>query len=326
MFNKVLKWVSIAVLCLILIFAAFFIYVQTALPNIKSPDITVEITPDRIARGQYLANNVMGCIDCHSKKLKNRESFPHDPSSIGAGGFPFDEKNGFTLGAIYPSNLTPYNLKDWTDGEIYRAIVNGIGKDNHVLFPIMPYMNFSKLAKEDIYSVIAYLRTLEPIKSEHRQSEISFPMSFIMKLAFPTEAQHRDIPPRSDKVKLGEYLVTAGTCIDCHTPYDGGQPVLDSMFAGGFELITPTGRKIQSSNITPDKETGIGNWTEEYFISKFALFRDPEIANRELKSEDIHTEMPWATYSGMKDEDLSAIYSYLMSLKPIKKVIKKGNY
>lgn len=326
MFIKILKWIGIAVGIIILAFIGFIIYVQTSLPNVEVPDIKVDVTPERIVRGQYLANSVMGCMDCHSQRHMDIVSFPPDESSFGANAVPFDEKLGFSLGSLYPSNLTPHNLKNWTDGEIYRAIVNGVGKDNNVLFPIMPYMNYNKLDKEDIYSVIAYLRTLESVESNDPKSEVAFPMSMIMKLAFPQEAQHQAIPDMNNKVKYGEYMALAAACGDCHTPMDSGQPVLDSAFAGGFEMTTYTGKKIQTANITPDKETGIGNWTEDYFVGRFAAYRDSAMQNKKLGENDIHTEMPWNTYSGMKDEDLRAIYTYLMSLKPIKKQVKKGNY
>lgn len=327
MLTKILKWAGISVAVIIGLLVIFVVYVQTALPNIEVQDIKIDVTPERIARGHYLANNVMGCVDCHSKRQRDIISFPKDENSIGANAIPYDEKMGFTLGALYPSNLTPFNLKNWSDGEIYRAIVNGVGKDNHVLFPIMPYMNFCKLDKEDIYSVIAYLRTLEPVKSIPHHSHVDFPMSMIMKLAFPQEPQHQKIPDKNNRVEYGKYMITASSCIDCHTPYDkDGKPILDSAFTGGFELTTVSGKKILTANITPDKETGIGNWTEDFFISRFAMYRDSTMKTRKLANEDIHSEMPWSTYAGMKDEDLGAIYTFLMSLKPVKKQIKKGNY
>jgi hypothetical protein len=327
MFTKILKWVGISVGIIIIGFFAFIGYVLTSLPNIEVPDIKVEVTPERIVRGQYLANNVMGCIDCHSKRKTDINSFPPDENSLGANAMPFDEKLGFTIGTLYPSNLTPFNLKNWSDGEIYRAVVNGVGKDNHVLFPIMPYKNYCKVDKEDIYSVIAYLRTLEPIETNDPKSEVSkFPLPIIMRLFFPEEAQHNPIPDMNDKVKYGEYLVTAASCGDCHTPMDGGQPVLDSAFAGGFEMISLTGKKIQSPNITPDEETGIGKWSEDYFVGRFAEYRDSSKSNQKIGPDDFHTEMPWVTYSGMKDEDLRAIFAYLKSIKPIKKLVKRGNY
>lgn len=326
MFSKILKWIGIGVGTVIIIFASFIFYVHTFLPNIAVEDISVEITPDRLVRGEYLANNVMGCMDCHSKRLNDVYTFPPDPNSLGGGAIAFDEKLGISVGSFYPSNITPHNLKDWSDGEIYRALVNGVGKDGNPLFPMMPYMNYSKIDKEDIYSVIAYLRTLEPVKAESPKSEAKFPFSLIMKLFFPQNPYHKPIPDKNDKVKYGKYLTRAASCGDCHTPMLKGEPVVDSLFAGGFELTTPTGKKVKASNITPDKNTGIGNWTEEYFVNRFTEYRDSTKRNQKLGDDDFHTEMPWITYSGMTDEDLKAIYAYLMSVSPIEKRIEKVNY
>lgn len=326
MFTKILKWAGVIVGAIIVIFISFIIYVNTYLPNKELEDISVEITPERLIRGEYLAHSVMGCIDCHSKRLEDIQTFPPDPNSIGAGAAIYDEKLGITVGKFYPSNLTPYNLKDWTDGEIYRAIVNGVGKDGNALFPIMPYMSYSELDKEDIYSVIAYIRTLEPVVAESPKSSANFPFSIIMKLFFPRDANHQPIPDLNDKVKYGEYLAKAAACSDCHTPMIDGKPSKDSLYAGGFELITPTGKKVQASNITPDKNTGIGNWSEEYFLKRFTEYRDSAMRNQKIGKDDFHSEMPWITYSDMKDEDIKAIYSYLMTLKPIDKRILKVNY
>lgn len=326
MFSKILKWIGILIGALILIFAGFVTYVSAFLPNVEVPEIKVDVTPERILRGEYLTHNVMGCFDCHSKRLTDVFSFPPDPNSLGANAVAFDENLGITAGSFYPANITPYNLDRYSDGELYRVLVNGVGKDGNPLFPMMPYMNYSKLAKEDIYSIIAYLRTIEPIKAESPKSEANFPFSVIMKLFFPQEAKHQEIPSKNDKVKYGEYMATAASCADCHTPMNEGRPVTDSAFAGGFELVTYTGKKVKTSNITPDKKTGIGNWTEDYFLNRFTEYRDSSKRNQKLGENDFHTEMPWVTYSNMKDEDIRAIYAYLMTLKPIENLIEKKNY
>lgn len=75
------------------------------------------------------------------------------------GGEFFGPDLGFP-GEFYSRNLTPANLRGWTDGEIFRAITAGVNKEGEALFPVMPYRNYSKMDKEDIYDIIAYLRTL----------------------------------------------------------------------------------------------------------------------------------------------------------------------
>lgn len=79
--------------------------------------------------------------------------------TLGAGGEKFDRTMNFP-GEFYSKNITPFALKKWTDGGIYRAITSGVSKDGHPFFPVMPYPNYNQMATEDVYSLIAYLRSL----------------------------------------------------------------------------------------------------------------------------------------------------------------------
>lgn len=81
-----------------------------------------------IARGKYLANHVAVCMDCHSTRKWNKYSGPMDENAQGAGGEIFDQNMGFPGKFISP-NITPYALREWTDGEIFRAITSGVNKD-----------------------------------------------------------------------------------------------------------------------------------------------------------------------------------------------------
>lgn len=104
-------------------------YVKLALPNVgDAPELKIEITKERVERGKYLANHVTVCIDCHSPRDWSKFSGPLDTTKIGIGGEKFDQKVGFP-GEVYVPNITPYNLKHWTDGEIFRAITTGVKKD-----------------------------------------------------------------------------------------------------------------------------------------------------------------------------------------------------
>ena len=86
------------------------------------------------------------------------------PGSLGAGGQVFDAKIGFS-GSVISPNITPYNLKNWTDGEIFRAITSGVRKDGSAIFPLMPWPYYAKMNREDLYDIIAYLRTLKPVET-----------------------------------------------------------------------------------------------------------------------------------------------------------------
>lgn len=82
---------------------------------------------------------------------------------------------------------------------------------------------------------------------------------------------------------------------------------------------------LRSANITPDMNTGIGNWSENDFISRFKSYEDPK-NNRPINQNEINTIMPWAMYAGMDSTDLRAIYLYLKTVKPISnKVVHFGS-
>jgi hypothetical protein len=102
-----------------------------------------------------------------------------------------------------------------------------------------------------------------------------------------------------------------------------GQYIEGMGFAGGFEFPLETGGVCRSSNITPDPETGIGNWTKEAFIAKFKSFQDSIFTPHKIKEGQLNTEMPWTYYADMREEDLGAIYDYLMSLEPISHKVEK---
>ncbi|HEX9741148.1 MAG TPA: hypothetical protein VGA29_10270, partial [Ignavibacteriaceae bacterium] len=158
--KKVFKILGILVGVVVLFIIAGYIYLNTAFPKVDSPaDIKVEVTPERIARGEYLATHVAVCIDCHSERDFTKFAGPIKPGTEGSGGEVFDENIGFP-GKVTTKNLTPANLGSWTDGELIRAITCGVTKDNRALFPMMPYPNYNQFSEEDLYSIVAYIRTL----------------------------------------------------------------------------------------------------------------------------------------------------------------------
>lgn len=308
---------AIAVILLILI--AIPAYVKLFLPKIPLQDINVEITPERIERGKYLANHVTVCMDCHSKRDWSLFSGPVTEGTLGAGGDRFDKSMGFP-GVYYAPNLTPYNLKDWNDAEIYRAIVSGVNRDHKAMFPVMPYLGYGKMSREDIYSIIAYIRTLPEIRNDVPASKTDFPMNFIMNL-IPQKENLKEIPGRDNLQAYGEYMVNAAGCIECHTPFEKGKLVMEKAFSGGreFPMITDT---VYSSNISPDA-TGIGYWTEDAFITKFKSYNTTDKAALEMRPGMKNSIMPWTMYAGMDTIDLKAIYAYLRTVKGIENVVKK---
>ena len=130
--KKLLKIIGVLLVVVVLVAIGGITYITQALPNIAEPtDLHVEITPERVARGAYLANHVTVCMDCHSTRDWNRFSGPTEAGTLGKGGELFDKNQGFP-GSFTSKNITPFNLKGWSDGDIYRTITSGVDKDGNV--------------------------------------------------------------------------------------------------------------------------------------------------------------------------------------------------
>lgn len=252
---------------LVLVVGGGMAWLYVGLPDVgPPPDITVEGTAEQVERGRYLAHHVSLCMDCHSQRDWSRYSGPISEGTMGAGGEVFPREFGFP-GTFYSRNITPHNLGDWSDGEIYRLITTGVTREGEPIFPVMPYPGYSRMDPDDVHSIIAYLRTLEPKVNEVPASEPDFPMNLIMR-TIPQPAQPMERPSPGDTAAYGEYLVTIAGCQDCHTPVQQGS-FIDSLFmAGGRTFEMPFGT-VRSSNITPHPETGIGRWDQQQFVARF---------------------------------------------------------
>lgn len=284
-------------------------------------DIQIKATEERIQRGEYLANHVTVCIDCHSTRNWDLYTGPIISGSKGKGGEKFDEEMGLP-GTIYSKNITPYGIGDWTDGELARAIVSGVTKDNEALF-LMPYEYYNSLHEEDLYSIIAYIRTLKPIEYDPPKTKLNFPVNYIVR-TMPLPYNPPAIPNKSNVVEYGKYMTTISGCKGCHTPINKrGQQLPGLDYAGGFEFIFPDGTISRSANITPDEETGIGNKSKENFIGTFKAYASEDAKNIKVPEGEGNTTMPWTFYAGMTEEDLSAIYEYLRTVPPVKNSVEK---
>lgn len=315
--KKLLRVVLIIVLVLVVVLSAVAVYVKKALPNVgAAPDIKVEVTPERVARGEYLANHVTVCMDCHSQRDWSKYAGPITTGTFGAGGEAFTKEMGLP-GNLYSKNITPYNLHNWSDGQIFRAVTMGETKDGNALFPLMGYTAYGKMDTEDIYSIIAYIRTLPQIKSEVPDRELDFPLNFLVN-TMPAKSSQTTKPDSNNTVLYGKYLTESARCIDCHSKPDKGEIIAGTEYGGGREFNFPNGTTAHSANITSDKETGIGNWSRESFVQRFKQYTDTSYHLKRLDKNDFNTPMPWLMFAGMTTKDLSAIYAYLQTVKPIK--------
>jgi hypothetical protein len=297
-------------------------YLKYFLPNIKVKDLKVESTKERIERGKYLANHILVCVDCHSKRDWSKYSGPIVPGTEGMGGEIFDQKMGLP-GKYISSNITQYSLSSWSDGEIYRAITSGVGKRNNTMFPVMPIGAYGTLDDEDIYCVIAYLRTIPPIENNIPASKSDFPVNLLIN-TMAKEGHPSKRPPMQDSLKYGKYIITAAGCLDCHTPVNKGNLIMNKAYAGGREFPIEGGGSVVSTNITFDKKTGIGEWDKEMFINVFKSYDLTTYVPTKVEKGDLNTLMPWTMYARMDTTDLAAIYIYLKSLPPIENNITKS--
>lgn len=279
-----------------------------------APDLRVEATAARVARGDYLVNHVTACMGCHTEGDKSKFSLP-PLKTLGTGGDCFMEPH--FPGTICGSNITNHadGIKDWTDGELIRAIREGVNREGDTIFPMMPYVHYRSMSDEDAMAVIAYIRTATPAAGKVKPTDINFPVSMFVNFApQPIEGVVPE-PDRNDSVAYGKYLSTIAGCKQCHTPVDDNKQLLeDRLFAGGQVFKDDKTANVVSANITPHA-TGLNRFTREQFIARFKAFESPESLAKVTPQEQ--TVMPWWVYGGMAAEDLGAIYDFLKTVPAI---------
>lgn len=272
------------------------------------PRVTLaqEATETSIKRGEYLFALAGGC-GCHTEP----EETPH----VGGRKFPVP------LGTVYSTNITQdkeTGLGNWSDQEIYDAMVKGIRSNGERLLPLMPYEAYSGMAEEDLRAMIAYMRTLEPERRENSPSKFIIP--FTRSLLTPTWlkvfGRFSPSPPQAPKsgIQRGKYLVDhVALCGDCHTPRNALGVSNQSLYLAGTET-GPLGEVIP--NITPDSETGIKDWSREEIADLLIKGTKPD----QDEVQGLMAEVIWGTplgYKDMKREDALAIADYLQSIPPI---------
>jgi len=269
---------------------------------------TIERTPARLARGEYLVKSVASCFHCHTEHDLSNPEFPRIEAKLGSGwAMPIPE-----LGSVIAPNITPdpeTGIGSWTDDEVLRAIQEGVTKDGRALFPIMPYMNFAKLDDEDAASIVAYIRSIPPVKNALPTTKLIFPLNFIVK-TIPQPRVPATPAPRTTAAARGEYLVkNVASCQDCHTPTKGGTPIPGMDFAGGSSFDDPSGKKLFSKNITPDP-SGIAHYDEALFLQVLHTGKVP--------GQNLSRIMPFESFQTMTDDDARDVWAYLKTLAPVK--------
>jgi mono/diheme cytochrome c family protein len=306
---KIAGYTLLAVVVLVLVALPILVGVRPFVGPRARPltDRQIEATPARLARGEYLAHSVSGCMFCHAEIDWQVPGFPIKPGTEGAGRSWAEEG----IPWLTAPNITPdrdTGAGTWTDDTLARAIREGISHDGRALFPIMPYHQYRYMSDEDLASTIAYLRSLKPVRRTLPPTDIPFPVNrLINNLPQPLDAPVPQ-PDRSNQLAQGEYLVRIGVCRDCHTPMDAqGQAIPGMEFAGGLPLAGPYGQ-IASANIT-QAPSGIPYYTEDLFLEMMRTGM--------VRSRKIHDAMPWSMYGRQTDEDLKAMFAYVKTLPAV---------
>lgn len=296
-----------------------FLYFKKPAQRPPSAEV-IERTPARLQRGNYLVEGPFGCLGCHSQFDENVYSMPPKPGTEGGGGFCFNERNVGFPGQVCAQNITPdpeAGIGNWTDGEVMRAIREGVAKDGHALFPMMPYAEFHALSDEDTRSIVAYLRTLRPLRGAPPPAFLKFPVSLLVKFEPKPLEGPVPQPDPHDSIATGQYYARA--CEGCHTPVDKTMhPIAGRAFSGGREFHFP-GLTIVSPNITFD-ETGLGGKSREQFVAMFKSFAEQPLPRTQIGS---NTLMPWYALSKMSEPDLGAVYDYLQTVPRIRNQVQR---
>lgn len=253
-----------------------------------------------VERGKYLVNTILTCQNCHTPKGER-----------GAPVFERDLSNGLTWDEppfkVTASNITQdkeTGIGNWSDAEIKKALQKGERPNGTRLAAIMPSDFYEILTPGDLDAIVAYLRTVKPVRQQTPTPEY--------RIALP-----RHIPPGAEKpfaeadlankVKKGFYLATIGHCMECHTPMGAkGRDFENSYGKGGFEFPGPWGVSV-SRNITSHKEKGIGAWSDDEI--KRAITKGVSKDGSPLKPP-----MGYGFYANMTDGDLDAVVAYLRTV------------
>lgn len=218
-------------------------------------------------------------------------------------------------GKVYSANLTQSKTNGiaprYSDAEIKYLLKTGIARDGRFL----EYMLRPNMADQDINDIIVYLRSNDPaVKAADTTvglTHFTFIGKIYMNMHTKPEAYQQDVKRPAGKVALGYYLVDNLGCFHCHskslTKLDLVHPdQTKGYLAGGIKLTDAQGKKITASNITPDKNTGIGNYTPEQFRA----------ALTEGKAPDRELQPPMPKFSMLKEAEVDAIFAYLKTVPP----------
>lgn len=319
--RKAFKVILITVILIVVVAGAFALFVNfRGMPVYKKETIAmkVESSPERVARGKKLAS--MLCRSCHYNEQTQKFT-----------GRLLTEAPQF--GEIHSANITKdpvAGIGNISDGDLIYFIRTGIKSNGEYVPPYMPKL--IHIADEDLYSIIAYLRSDDPyIQADNTRApktDPSFLTKFLLTIkAFkPFEFPKKPIPlpDTTNMINWGKYIALYQyECYSCHSKdfatnnYKTPEKS-PGFYGGGNKMYQMDGRPITTLNITPDKETGIGDWSENDFVQAVKT----GIVPNGLQA----LRYPMIPYLNLTDSELKAIYAYLKTIPPVtNKVERKFN-
>jgi cytochrome c553 len=292
-------------------------------------DAPIERTPERLARGSYLVNQVMLCPACHTTRANgNIHLEPERSDAFLGGGNTYVDKN---LGTLWIPNLTPdpeTGLGAWKDDQVLRAIRDGVSRDGHFLLPLMPYFSYQHLSDEDARAVVAYLRSIPPYRQPKPRPENG--PTFMQKMLFKivgvqmhTPVADVGAPDRADKVAYGHYVARIAACTECHSLTEKGpRQETDPLYLAGSDQAfeDPGLGQTYARNLTPDPETGLGNYDA-------AAIKQALRTGRRLDGKRMAPPMSVVIphISGLAEDDMDALVAYLKSLPAARNKVSDRN-
>jgi mono/diheme cytochrome c family protein len=247
-----------------------------------APKITVAGTADQIARGEHIANTL--CVGCHSTTGQLPLS----------GGADIAKDIPIPLGSLVSFNLTPAGpLKDWSDGEIFRALREGVDRNGQPL-GLMGGIYVRYMSDNDLQSIIAYLRSQPAVQQTAGGDNINV-LGMIMFGAGlipetpPVTGPIADLPKEATAT-YGKYIVGYNDCRGCH----------GDNLTGGTSSLAPKG---------PNLTAVVPKWTTDQFIQTLRTGVDPT-------GHQLSPAMPWKDVGKFDDVELGAVYQYIVSISP----------
>lgn len=255
-----------------------------------------------VKRGEYLAR-AGDCAACHTA----------DKARPFAGGLLINTP----FGTIVTPNITPdpdTGIGQWSDADFLRAMHEGIGKGGERLYPAFPYAEYTKITDQDVLAIRAYLNTLTPIHFTPPPNTLKFPFNQRWLMVFWNMFnfdEGRFVPDskQSTEWNRGAYLVEGlAHCGACHTPRNFTQGLkASSRFSGALQA------GWHAYNITSDKNSGVGNWSDNELVSYLSTGVASGRANAAGPMANVVTD----STQYLTREDIDSIVTYLRSVPPI---------